>query len=203
MGGKTPGVVIDLRATADGVPEDGVAAARLFVGSGTLATREARGADKVVLSAAAGDGSVTVPVILVVSNGTANAAEVFAAALAGANRARLVGEPTAGIAGAQRLVRLPEGHGLWLTHTQYLQADGSPIHGRGLRPDVPVDIVTVGFDEKPPTTDAALERAIAELKNAGAGGRTGGRGPAAAASQAPGAAPGAGRPAPPTGKPQR
>ena len=92
------------------------------------------------------------PVVLLVSTGTANAAEVFAAALANNRRARLVGEPTAGIAGVQRLVRLPEGHGLWLTYAQYLQADGTPIHQNGLRPDVAVEVPSVGFDETPPAT---------------------------------------------------
>jgi carboxyl-terminal processing protease len=160
--------VIDLRSVGDGTAEDGIAAARLFVKSGTLATRAARSsATPTVTSATEGDGALTMPVVLLVSTGTANAAEVFAAALSNNRRARLVGEPTAGIAGVQRLVRLPEGHGLWLTYAQYLQADGTPIHQNGLRPDVPVEVPSVGFDEAPPATDAILERALADLKSRG------------------------------------
>jgi carboxyl-terminal processing protease len=163
-------VVIDLRGTADGGPEDGVAAARLFVKSGTLATRATRSqAAPTVTSAGEGDGALTMPVVLLVSTGTANAAEIFAAALASNKRARLVGEPTAGIAGVQRLVKLPEGHGLWLTYAQYLQADGTPIHQNGLRPDVPVEVPSVAFDETPPTTDAVLDRALQDLKSGGTG----------------------------------
>lgn len=156
--------VIDLRGTADGTAEDAIAAARLFVKSGTLATLAARGATNVVTQAGDGDGAIAAPIVLLVSNGTANAAEIFAAALSANKRARLVGEPTAGLAGVQRLVRLPEGHGLWLTYARYLLPDGTPIHDRGLRPDVPVDIPTVGFDEKPPATDAALDRAAEDLR---------------------------------------
>jgi carboxyl-terminal processing protease len=175
-------VVIDLRSTADGTAEDGIAAARLFVGSGTLATRSARSQSApTVISARQGDGALTMPVVLLVSIGTGNAAEIFAAALANNRRARLVGEPTAGIAGVQRLVKLPEGHGLWLTYAQYLQADGTPIHQNGLRPDVPVEVPSVGFDETPPATDAILDRALQDLK-------TGGRTPAdeSAATRKPG-----------------
>jgi carboxyl-terminal processing protease len=161
-------VVIDVRSTADGTPDDGIAAARLFVGSGTLATRASRSqSTPTVTSASQGDGALTMPVVLLVSSGTANAAEIFAAALANNKRARLVGEPTAGLAGIQRLVKLPEGHGLWLTYAQYLQTDGTPIHQNGLRPDVPVEVPSVGFDETPPTTDAILERALQDLKSAG------------------------------------
>src|SRR5262245_50402456 len=72
-------VVIDLRATADGTAEDGIAAARLFVKSGTLATRAARAqSTPTVVSAGSGDGALTMPVVLLVSTGTANAAEIFA-----------------------------------------------------------------------------------------------------------------------------
>ena len=168
---KTTYAVIDLRGTADGRVEDGIAAARLFVKSGTLAVRAGREPDRTTTAAAAGDGSITMPVVLLVSNGTANAAEVFAAALVGNNRAELVGEPTAGIASAQKLVKLPEGYGLWLTVARYFTPDGKDsIHERGLRPTYGIEMPRVGFDEVPPATDEPLakasERARDKLKKA-------------------------------------
>jgi carboxyl-terminal processing protease len=163
---KTPGAVIDLRGTADGTPDDGIKAAHLFVKSGTLAVRAARSGDPVKTTAAPGDGAITLPVVLLVSNGTSNAAEVFAAALSGNNRADLVGEPTAGVAALQKLVRLPDGYGLWLTYERYMTVDATPqpIHERGLMPVVLVQNPVPGFDELPPTTDAPLAKAIERLK---------------------------------------
>jgi len=105
------------------------------VKSGALATLGGRNGVKTVTSAAAGDGAVTLPIVLLVSNGTANAAEIFAAALSENHRADLVGEPTAGLAAAQHLVKLPESRGLWMTYARYLASDGKPIHEHGLRPD--------------------------------------------------------------------
>ncbi len=158
---KITQAVIDLRGTADGRPEDGVAAARLFVKSGTLAVRVGRGTDRTTTDAGPGDGAITLPLVLLVSNGTAHAAEVFAAALVGNDRAELVGEPTAGIAAVQKLVKLPDNHGLWLTHARYFTVDGKdPIHERGLRPTYGVEIPRIGFDELPPATDEPLARAI-------------------------------------------
>jgi carboxyl-terminal processing protease len=157
---KTSFAVIDLRSTADGRLEDGIAAARLFVKKGAVAVRGGRGTDKVTTEAAAGDGAIAMPVVLLASNGTASAAEVFAAALVGNGRAELVGEPTAGIAGVQKLVKLPENHGLWLTYARYFTVDGKDsIHERGLRPTYGVEIPRVGFDELPPTTDEPLAKA--------------------------------------------
>ena len=162
---KLTSAVIDLRGTADGTSEDGIAAARLFVKSGTLAIRASRAPEQVKITAAAGDGAITTPVALLVSNGTANAAEIFAAALSGNSRAELIGEQTAGIAGVQKLVRLPQNYGLWLTTERYLTVDGvGPIHERGLRPTVGVAIPTLGFDEVPPTTDEPLNKAADRLR---------------------------------------
>lgn len=158
--------VIDLRGIADGQLEDGIKAARLFVKSGTLAVRAGRTGTPVRVDAESGDGSITAPVVLLVSNGTANAAELFAAALSGNKRAELVGEPTAGIAGVQKLIQLPQGYGLWMTYERYLAVDGAnPIHERGLTPALVVPIPVAGFDELPSATDIPLEKAIARIKS--------------------------------------
>jgi carboxyl-terminal processing protease len=163
-----PGIVIDVRRTADGELDEGIATARLFVKAGTIATRAGRGTDRTVTTAAAGDGSVALPVVLLVSNGTAGAAEVFAAALSGNSRSELVGEPTAGLAALQRLVKLPDSQGLWMTYARYLTVDGDPIHERGLRPTVGVEEPSVAFGEAPPAADEALNTAVARLKAKGA-----------------------------------
>jgi carboxyl-terminal processing protease len=104
------------------------------------------------------------PLALLVSNGTAGAAEVFAGALNGNGRGDLVGEPTAGLAAEQRLVALPEGRGLWMTYARYHSQDGEPIHGRGLRPNVAVESPSVAFDEAPPATDEMLAKALERVK---------------------------------------
>jgi carboxyl-terminal processing protease len=160
-------LLIDIRGTADGPPAEGIAAARLFVKTGVLAILAGREAsDQVKTSAAAGDGATTLPIVVLISNGTAGAAEVFAAALSGHERAELVGEPTAGLAAVQHLITLPEGAGIWLTYQRYLTLDGQPIHERGVRPTVGVDQPFVNFDDTPPTTDPVFERGLEALKKA-------------------------------------
>ena len=158
------GVVIDVRGIANGSAVEGIAAARHFVADGTLAVLTERDGPETVTDTHDGDGALTMPVVLLVSNGTAHAAEIFAAAMAGNERAELVGAPTAGLAGLQRLVRLPEGHGLWMTYARYVTPDRDAIHGRGLVPDVPVFVPIVEFDDDPPATDLALEKAVEQLR---------------------------------------
>jgi carboxyl-terminal processing protease len=156
-----PSIIIDLRNTAEGPIAAGIQAARAFVPSGVLATRATRGDTRETIEASQGDGGVTVPIVLLVSNGTARASEVFAAALSGAKRADIVGEQTRGSAGDQRLVKLPQERGLWLTWARYLTRSGDPIHETGLKPDVVVEEPVVEFDEVPPSGDSMLDQAIA------------------------------------------
>jgi carboxyl-terminal processing protease len=181
-------LVIDVRNTAQGDFSRGIDAARLFVKSGTLAMIAGRDAqakpptdaqvqsdkpevEKVpasairrTISANPGDGAIDLPVTLLVTTGTSGAAEVFAAALEGNKRADLVGERTLGRAGIQKLVRLPDGRGLWLTSERYVTPDSEAIQGRGLTPGLGVDQPDLtDFDQPKPTTDPILDAAIERL----------------------------------------
>jgi carboxyl-terminal processing protease len=187
-------LIVDLRRTAEGAFETGIDAARVFVKSGTLAmiagrdpqapappsvatppqparadtpVKVSQAAIKETITAKAGDGAIALPVTILVTTGTSGAAELFAAALDGNSRAELVGERTLGRAGVQKLVRLPDGRGLWLTSARYVTPGGDVIQGRGLTPDVAVDEPDVDFDQPKPTTDAVLDAAIERIKKIG------------------------------------
>jgi len=151
--------IVDLRDSASGDLDDAIAAARLFVKSGTLAVKQSKGAKEVV-AAQATDGSITARVVLLVDPGTAGPGEVFAAALDGNNRAELIGEHTLGRAARQQLIKLPDGSGLLLTNLRYQTPAGKEIHEKGLEPDVAVDAPDVEFGSEPPTTDPILEKAL-------------------------------------------
>jgi len=157
-------IVIDVRRNTTGTYEQGLALARLFVGKGTLAQKDAKGAtvkDQIVANT--GDGSVTAPVVLLVDSGTAGAAELFAAALNGNQRADLVGEHTIGRAGIQKLIKLPDGSALWLTTARYLTPSGAQLHEKGLEPTVTVDLPDVEFGQPVPAGDPALDKALERL----------------------------------------
>lgn len=160
-GAKT--LVIDLRGTAFGDADAGLATARLFVKTGTLGYRQERGREKEAIAAGSGDGSITLPVAVLTDNGTSSAAETFAAALHGNKRATIVGERTLGRAARQKLVRLPDGSALMLTHLLYLAPGGGSIHEKGLTPDVAVEQPDIDFGQPAPATDATLDKAIESL----------------------------------------
>jgi len=155
--------IMDLRGTSRGDLDDGVAAARLFVKGGTLAVRLGRVDQREPIAGQPTEGAVTAPLALLVDIGTAGAAEVFAAALDGNGRADLIGTNTLGRAARQRLVKLPDQSGLWLTYLRYLTPSGDPIHEKGLAPDVDVELPEIEFGAGAPTPDEALQKALEHL----------------------------------------
>jgi carboxyl-terminal processing protease len=156
-------LIVDVRSTAGGDLAEGIAAARLFVPSGTIAVRESRPAGQVKVVSAKGDGAIAVPMAVLVDSGTSGPAEVFAAALAGNKRAELIGERTIGRTGVQELVKLPDGSALWITASRYLTPAGAPLQAKGLEPDVVVDQPEGDFGAPAPA-DAILQRALENLQ---------------------------------------
>ena len=153
-------LIVDVRRASGGSLDGGVALARLFVGKGTIAHRETKGLDRETIAARSGDGAITQPTVLLVDTGTSSGAELFAAALAGNQRAELIGEHTIGRAAQQKLIKLPNGSGLWLTVTRYLTPDGTPLHEKGLEPSVAVEEPIVNFGQVPPAGDPVLDKAL-------------------------------------------
>jgi carboxyl-terminal processing protease len=157
-------LVIDVRRTSNGSVDQGIALARLFVKTGTLALRERTGNVRDTIAAAAGDGAITQPAVVLIDAGTSGAAELFASAMSGNQRADLVGEHTIGRAAVQRLVKLPDGTGLWLSTARYLTPGGTPLHEKGLEPTVTVDAPdAVEFGQQAPAGDPILDKAIERL----------------------------------------
>ena len=151
--------IVDLRGATRGDLDDGLAAARLFVKTGTLAVRETK-ANKETVSAQAGDGTVTAPLVLLVDESTARAGEVFAAAIDENKRGEMIGSHTVGSAARQKFVKLPDGSAMLLSYLRYLGPDGTAIHEKGLQPETQVDEPDVEFGQPAPTTDATLQKAL-------------------------------------------
>ena len=135
----------------------------MFVPQGTLTIREQKGGARETITAASGDGAVTLPMVVLIDTGTSAASEIFAAAVAGNKRGDLIGEHTIGRAASQKLVKLPDGAGLWLSTMRYLTPTGAQLHEKGLEPTVAVDDPEVEFGQPPPTADPILDKALERL----------------------------------------
>ena len=161
----TENLIIDLRETAEGALKTGYDFAELFVPAGIISIRESRGESREVISVDKDGKYLTLRLVILINSGTSGPAELFAAALATNQRATLIGTQSQGQAADQRLVKLPDGSGLWLSWTHYLTPDGEPIHGHGLEPTIIAEEPFVEFGSNPPDDDQGLAKALDYLEN--------------------------------------
>ena len=133
--GATTGVVLDLRSNPGGLLTEAVEVASAFLDGGAVVSYEKRGEPVHHLDALAG-GNTTVPLVVLVDDGTASAAEVVAVALQDRNRAVIVGSRTYGKGSIQEPTTLSDGSAIELTVGRYLTPSGKSLDGVGIDPDV-------------------------------------------------------------------
>ena len=131
-------LILDLRADPGGLVDQSIAVADQFLDSGTIVTIRGRHGSVETQSAHKGGVAVAVPVIILVDQGTASAAEILAGALRDHGRAKLVGVPTYGKGTVQTFFDLEDGAGLKLTTARYFTPNGNSLESKGLIPDVRV-----------------------------------------------------------------
>jgi carboxyl-terminal processing protease len=143
-------LVLDLRDCADGPISEGIAAAQLFLPSGTITTLSGQTVAKQDFEADPAKVVWHNPVEVLISSTTAGAAEVLAAAIGENKRGDLVGDHTAGMAAEQKLIPLDDGAALILTDALYNAPDGKAILDAGIAPT---------FEIAPPADDSTDEDA--------------------------------------------
>ena len=104
----------------------------------------------------------SMPVVVLINGGSANASEIVTGALLDRERATLVGEKSFGKGSVQTLFPLTDGSGLYVTIARYHTPSGRVIDHVGLTPTIEVK----GEPEKDKAKDAQLQRAIAEVRKA-------------------------------------
>jgi carboxyl-terminal processing protease len=103
-----------------------------------------------------------IPMVVLVNESTASAAEIVAGALQDYERATIVGTVTAGKGSIQRIHQLDDGSSVQITIAQWLTPDQHVIQENGIEPDIEVELDDVE-DRDDPSDDSQLERAIEYL----------------------------------------
>lgn len=134
---RVTGLVLDLRGNRGGLLRQAVAATDLLLEHGVVARTEGRNPAAVnEFRATPGDLAAARPVVVLIDGRSASAAEVMAAGLAGRGRAVLVGSATLGKGLVQTIAVLPDGGELFVSWSRILSADGWPIQGLGVLPQI-------------------------------------------------------------------
>lgn len=155
---KNPvGLVIDLRSNGGGYLDGATEIAQFFVPKDTLVvTVERRDGEseqhRTELRALVPD----LPIVVLVNQGTASAAEILAGALQDHKRATIVGMKTFGKGTVQDVIDLPGGSSIKVTTARWLTPSGRDIGTEKVEPDVEVDRTAEDFvAERDPQLQAA------------------------------------------------
>jgi carboxyl-terminal processing protease len=137
-------LIIDLRGNAGGDVEEAITSADELLTSGMITSVEGRKVDAKKWQAdrnTAYDGDLEV----LTDGSTASGAEIFAAAIHGNQRGKVVGVTTYGKSIVQRFIPLPSGGGVYMTVAHYTTPDMKAIKAGGIRPDVIVDLTSLAL----------------------------------------------------------
>jgi carboxyl-terminal processing protease len=139
-------LIVDLRGNAGGSVDEAILAADELLTGGLITALEGRKVEPKKWQAdraTSYDGDLQVLTDL----STASGAEVFAAAIRGNNRGKVVGVTTYGKAIVQRFITLPSGGGVQMTIGHYTTPDLKAIGDAGVKPDVVVDLTAQALRE--------------------------------------------------------
>lgn len=127
-------LILDLRNTAVGSPQDGMGLANLFLSKGRLTYLQGQRVPRQNFDADSSKTVTNLPLVVLTNRGTADGAEVAAAALQDNKRAQLVGERTYGDASLRRAITMDDGGAIILSVAKYYSADGKAIQDNGVTP---------------------------------------------------------------------
>jgi len=149
--GPQKGAILDLRNNPGGLVTAAVAVADDFLNSGTIVTTRGRLRDaNLSFTAHPGDLLDGAPMVDLVNNGTASAAEIVSGALKDNHRALIVGQRTFGKGVVQTVLPLDADHAVKITTARYYTPDGTSIQAEGIKPDIPLgDDLTVKQGDAP------------------------------------------------------
>jgi carboxyl-terminal processing protease len=128
-------LMLDMRNCATGSPEDGIALANLFLNKGRITYMVGQKVPRQNFEADPAKAITTLPVAVLTNRGTADAAEVAAAALMDNKRAQVVGERTYGDAALRRAITMEDGGAIILSVAKYYSPEGKAIQDAGVTPN--------------------------------------------------------------------
>ena len=142
-------LVLDLRNNPGGLLTAAVEVSEKFIDDGKLVVyTEGRVRNQNMrFTAHSKKPYAKMPMVVLLNQGSASASEIVAGALQDWGRAMVVGTQSFGKGSVQTIIPLSDGSGLRLTTAKYFTPKGRSIHGKGITPDI---VVEIPKDPNPP-----------------------------------------------------
>mgnify|MGYP003342535425 CR=1 FL=1 len=153
----TKGVILDLRTNGGGDLNVYLSFLSKFLKDGPFGFETSRKGDRIALGPDGSYVGLKVPLVVLVSDSTASAAEAFSAAVKQYGVAKVVGSQTAGCVGIGSRYGLQDGSAVAVTTRKLSGPKGEELNRVGLKPD---EVVEVTREELAAGRDPVLDRAV-------------------------------------------
>lgn len=136
------GLILDVRNNPGGLLHQAVSIVDIFLTEGRIVYTKGRRPDQNNTFSAHNNNQLDkYPLVILVNEGSASAAEIVAGAIQAHKRGIIVGTQTFGKGSVQTIVPLPDGAGLRMTTATYYTPDDKSIQAMGIVPDVEVPFI--------------------------------------------------------------
>ncbi|MBR1777490.1 MAG: S41 family peptidase [Alphaproteobacteria bacterium] len=133
------GYILDLRNNPGGLLDQAVSVADLFLEEGEIvSTRPRRAEEMQRYNATKGDITKNKPIVVLINEGSASAAEIVAGALQDHKRAVIVGMRSFGKGSVQTVIPVTGFGAIRLTTARYYTPSGRSIQAKGIEPDIEI-----------------------------------------------------------------
>ena len=152
-------LILDLRGNPGGYLDAAVDIGSWFVPAGEVIAREHFASGDETLYRSNGKKLLEqTKMVILADQGSASAAEILAGALRDDRGVKIIGQTTFGKGSVQEVDDLSGGASLKVTIAKWLTPNGTSINGKGLDPDIKVEITKADFDAgKDPQLDKVIE----------------------------------------------
>ena len=137
-------IIVDLRNNPGGLLNEAIGVASQFLDSGNVLQQRASDGTITLEPVREGGVAVSIPMVVLINEGSASASEIVSGALQDAHRAELVGETTFGTGTVLSTIGLSDGSALLLATQEWLTPSGRVIWHQGIEPDTTVELPETG-----------------------------------------------------------
>ncbi len=171
------GLIIDLRNNPGGILDGAVKMVDYLLPDDISKYDKGQGKTLIVYTAdknekgdvftASDKHQMDLPIVILINGDSASASEVFTGAMKDYNRATVVGITSYGKGIVQNLIPLGDGSAIKLTTAHYYTPSGFDLHGKGIEPDVAVELDEVLKTQAvvKPEEDNQIQKAVEVMKN--------------------------------------